>query len=151
MWFIGLTQEIDNMKQEKCPTCGSDVAVGGEGVTHFYVPIIKYEPYVYKAEIISVYDGDTCTAIVDLGMNVNIEIKIRLAGINAPEIRGKERDKGLIVRDYLRELILNKSVIIKTQKDKTGKYGRWIADIWINEVNVNELLIVKGYAVPYGK
>lgn len=55
----------------------------------------KHEFYTYQAKIISVYDGDTCTAVIDLGFRISFEIKLRLAGINTPELRGEERDKGL--------------------------------------------------------
>lgn len=136
---------------QKCPTCGSDVTVGGEGETHFYIPVDRFDPYVYKADIIAVYDGDTCTAIVDLGMRVSVEITIRLYGINTPELRGAQKLDGIKARDYLRSLILMKSVIIKTYKDKTEKYGRWLAEIFIDGVNINEKLVQEGYAVRYGE
>lgn len=112
---------------------------------------VRYEPYVYKADIIAVYDGDTCTAIVDLGMRVSVEITIRLYGINTPELRGAQKLDGIKSRDYLRSLILMKSVIIKTYKDKTEKYGRWLAEIFIDGVNINEKLVQEGYAVKYGE
>ena len=57
------------------------------------------KPYFYKAKIISVYDGDTVTAVMDLGFNITNKIKIRLHGINAPEIRGKKRPEGLKSKD----------------------------------------------------
>ena len=45
--------------------------------------------YLYRATITSVYDGDTCTADVDIGFKVTVRgEKLRLARINAPEIRG---------------------------------------------------------------
>lgn len=110
---------------------------------------VKYEPYVYKADIVSVFDGDTCTAIVDLGMRVSVEITIRLAKINAPEVRGANRLKGIEARDFLRSKVLMKSVLIKTYKDKTEKFGRWLADIWLDGVNINQLMIQEGHAVVY--
>ncbi len=45
--------------------------------------------YEYKAKIIEVYDGDTFTFEVDLGFSITVKEKIRLAGINTPEVRGK--------------------------------------------------------------
>jgi len=104
-------------------------------------------PYCYKAHVISVYDGDTVTSVVDLGFNVKMKNKARLAGINAPEIRGKERQEGLKSRDYLRSLILDKEVVLKTRKDKKGKYGRYIATIYLDDQNINELLVENKYAV----
>ena len=106
--------------------------------------------YVYKAFITKVYDGDTVTATVDLGFNVCIKESLRLGRIDAPEIRGEERERGLISRDWLRALILNKEVIVKTYKDKTGKYGRYIADIFVDQDgemrNVNDWLVKEGLA-----
>ncbi len=44
--------------------------------------------YEYQARIISVYDGDTVNADIDLGLETHRLIKIRLYGINAPEMTG---------------------------------------------------------------
>lgn len=104
------------------------------------------KPFFYKAKITSVYDGDTVTAIIDLGFEISKKTKIRLYGINAPEVRGKQRPEGLKSRDYLRSLILNKNVILQTLKDKKGKYGRYIAIIHLNDKNINELLVESGHA-----
>lgn len=107
--------------------------------------------YQYKATITDVYDGDSVTAIVDLGFKIFTKLKIRLAGINTPEIKGEDREAGLVSKDRLTELILNKEVIIKTSKDKQEKYGRWLAEIYLPEQaqSVNQLLITEGLAVPY--
>ena len=49
--------------------------------------------FEYRAHIIKVYDGDTVTADIDLGFNVILKKqKLRLIGIDAPEIRGAERE-----------------------------------------------------------
>ena len=109
--------------------------------------------YQYKAIVTSVYDGDTCTVDIDLGLHTWVRgEKIRLMRIDAPEVRGKSRAKGLRSRDYLRDLILDKEIIIGTFKDKRGKYGRYLGEIWLNMdgkdyVNVNDLLVKKKFAV----
>lgn len=108
--------------------------------------------YEYKAKIIDVYDGDTVTASVELGFFVNVELKLRLFGINTPELRGSEKESGLLSKKRLEELILNKEVVIKTQKDKQEKYGRWLAEIFISDnknTSVNQMLINEGYAKKY--
>ncbi len=112
--------------------------------------------YEYKAKVTSVYDGDTITVDIDLGMHVYLRgEKIRLYGINAPEIRGSQRKQGLESRDYLRDLILDKEIILQSMKDKKGKYGRYLGIIWlfaiqdskiIKTVNINEKLVSEGYA-----
>ncbi len=109
--------------------------------------------YHYKAFVTSVYDGDTITVDIDLGLKTFIKgEKIRLYGINAPELRGAERPEGLKSRDFLREVILNKNIFIRTFKDKKEKYGRYLGEIHLPDkkgkfINVNELLVKKGFAV----
>lgn len=78
--------------------------------------------------------------------------KLRLYGINAPELHGSERPEGLKSRDYLRSLIDGQDILIETHRDKRGKYGRYPAGIFIqqdsgNWLNVNEELVQKGFAV----
>ena len=108
--------------------------------------------YVYKAKIISVYDGDTCRADIDLGLKVWIKNeKLRLLRINAPEMRGAEKEEGKKSRDFLRSLINGKEVILQTKKDRQGKYGRYLAEIWIRDTagvwtNVNDRMVEEGFA-----
>ena len=106
--------------------------------------------YEYKAYVRKVYDGDTVTVDIDLGFGVVMQSqKLRLLRINAPEVRGKERPAGLKSRDALRSKIAGKWVIIKTQRDKKGKYGRWLAEIMLDGVCVNDWLLTEGYAKAF--
>lgn len=110
--------------------------------------------YQYKAKVISVYDGDTFTLDVDLGMKTHLIEKIRLARVNTPEIRGTEKKFGKLVRDHVKELILGKEVIIHTQKDKEGKYGRYIAEVFFQNLerdwtNLNDYLLQQEMAKAY--
>lgn len=119
--------------------------------------------YRYNAFITAVYDGDTVTADIDLGFGIIMhKQKIRLSYINTPEIRGVEREAGLVSRFVLREKVLDKNVIIETQKDKSGKYGRLLGTIYVpytiitetegesGFINVNKWLVENNYAVKYG-
>lgn len=110
--------------------------------------------YNYKAKIVEIYDGDTFTAEVDLGFRIKMKIKLRLDGINTPELRGKDpREKELAkeVRDFLRENYLNSEIILETKKK--GKYGRYLSTVRIPNVidppSLNDLLIKLGYAREY--
>lgn len=104
--------------------------------------------YQYKAFVTDVYDGDTITVDIDLGLHVWLRGEtIRLFGINAPEVRGESRDKGLEARDYLRELILKKEVVLRTYKDKKGKYGRWLGNVQVDGIDVNQDMIDNDFAV----
>ena len=102
--------------------------------------------FSYSCQVISIYDADTITGVVDLGFKLNFKIKLRLFGINAPEMRGKEKRQGTKSRDWLREQILDKTVQINTIKDKQGKYGRYLTVIYYNGENINEKLVMLGYA-----
>lgn len=106
----------------------------------------------YKALITDVYDGDTCTADIDLGFGIWIRgEKLRLHRINAPEIVGATKSKGRESQKFLASLIGNKEVTLETIKDKKEKYGRFLAEIWIldkggTRVNLNDLMVEKGFA-----
>lgn len=108
--------------------------------------------YHYRALIVAAYDGDTVTAEIDLGLKTAVKgEKLRLHRINAPEMRGDEKVEGKAARDYLRSRILDKEVLIETFRDKRGKYGRYIAEIWLPEndgyTNINDELVAQGHAV----
>lgn len=107
--------------------------------------------YNYRAKVNSVYDGDTIRVDIDLGLKTWVKNEsLRLARINAPEVRGSEKVKGKASRDFLRKLILGKEVIVETLMDEKGKYGRYLAEIWLKDdgeyTNVNDLLVEKGHA-----
>jgi micrococcal nuclease len=106
--------------------------------------------YEYKALVTKVYDGDTITVDFDLGFGIMLKKQtIRLFGIDTPEVRGTEKADGIISRDALRQRILGKQVIIKTSKDKKGKYGRWLGEVFVEDENINQWLISEGYAKEY--
>ena len=96
---------------------------------------------------------NTITVNIDLGFGVWVKgQKLRLLGIDTPEVRGVEREAGLKSRDVLRERIMDKEIRVKTQKDKKGKYGRWLATIYDADIeSINTWLLREGYAKPYGK
>ena len=118
----------------------------------------------YPATCTAAYDGDTITVDIDLGLGVVLKgQRIRLHGLDAPEMTGAEKTQGIIVRDYVRGRILNKPVILRTLVnskgvDRRGKYGRWLGIIlyWPDEdrgaiTNLNELLLKTGMAAEYLK
>lgn len=107
--------------------------------------------YEYQAIVVAVYDGDTITADIDLGLRVWLRgQKLRLFGIDAYELKGDQAARGRAARDYLRQLVLNRLVKLRTHRDATEKYGRWLADIYLDDGRlVNRLLIDAGHAVEY--
>ena len=106
--------------------------------------------YEYFAKVVKVYDGDTITVDIDLGFGVWMrKQKIRLVGINTPEVRGEEREEGLKSRDWLREKILDKQITLRTAKDRKGKYGRWLGAVILHSTNINQEMISLGLAEKY--
>ena len=111
--------------------------------------------FKYKATVLSIYDADTITVELrksfPIGFGMRLDWvwtgrKCRLFGINAPEMRGPEKADGTIARDALRELILGKEVILETRKDKSGKYGRLLVDVYLGDLHINPWLVMNGYA-----
>ena len=118
--------------------------------------IDKPEVYSYNATILSIYDGDTVRADIDLGFDLKMANQsLRLFGLDTPEIRGEEREEGLEARDFLRSILpIGTRFTLVTVKDKKGKYGRILSTIYLNQddgtfLNVNQLLLDKGFAEIY--
>lgn len=104
-------------------------------------------PYTYSATIVRVVDGDSAYAEVSLGFHLKLEISMRLEGINAPELNTAA---GKLARDYLKSLIpAGTAVLIRTYKDPKDKYGRWLARIYRDKVDVNKEMLAAGHAVEY--
>ncbi len=109
--------------------------------------------YHYRAIFRSNYDGDTVTVDIDLGMGIWLRgERLRLFGINTPEIRNNDpvdKAKAIEAKDFIASRIPEDSaILIKTHKDKTGKFGRLLATIFLpGGENLNDLLVEEGLAV----
>lgn len=115
--------------------------------------MIQKPNYLYNAVIIEVTDGDTMKVAVDLGFGVLKKTKIRLYGIDTPESRGRGScQKGKDVKKYVKDMLLGKAIVLKSQKK--GKYGRYLAVIWVQDdkgkfFEVNKHLVDKKMAKMY--
>ena len=112
---------------------------------------MEHNLFHYTAKVVRLYDGDTGRVDIDLGLGTWVHNEsIRLCRINAPEVRGVQREDGLKSRDFLRDLIDGKDIILQTVRDKKGKYGRYLGEIWRQidgeYKNVHDLLVEKGFA-----
>ena len=103
---------------------------------------MSVEPqFIYRARMLSVYDGDTVRADIDLGFHTWIKNRaIRLYGVNTPEIRGDEKEDGKMVRDLVRKwLPEGTEFTLHSVDDRFGKYGRVLGviypDGWSESVN----------------
>jgi micrococcal nuclease len=123
------------------------------------------DPYIYRIRAIhKVVDGDTIDAAIDLGFDISLTKRIRLAGVDTPESRttdAKEKALGLEVKEWLKKKLEGQTdIIVKTElPDSTEKYGRilgylFIGDKEVSAVNkkksINQMMIDEGYAWEYG-
>lgn len=98
--------------------------------------------YHYNARIINIVDGDTVDAEIDVGFKIKILHRLRLLHVDTEEMNSKDpqlRELAKAAKDYLVENLLDQSVTIRTQK--SDSFGRYLAEIYINEVHLNEQLI----------
>lgn len=126
-------------------------------VTILFSNIFDVDTREYSGFVEKCYDADTCTVTIDLGFNlVAWGQKLRLYGIDAPELRGATKEAGKVSRDWLLKQVRGKQVIVlivqKTNRigqkyDAKGKYGRYLAILKIGDRNINEELVDEGYAI----
>ena len=108
--------------------------------------------YEYKAKLIKIIDGDTIDAEIDLGFKVSVRKRIRFLGINAPETRTrdlKEKQAGLRTKSRLETLFDASKGVFTLKSHGVGKFGRVLGEIFIENININELLLNEGLASKY--
>lgn len=115
--------------------------------------------YWYQGRVRRVVDGDTVDMEFDLGLNTFVRERIRLKGIDTPEIFGMKKEseefqRGMTAKEFVEERLLGKTVWIHSFKDRTGKYGRYIADVYFQDesgkhVSIGQLLLEDGLASVY--
>lgn len=109
--------------------------------------------YYYKAYVTRVHTGDTCRVDVDLGFGTwKRGLEIRLHRIQAPEIKSGTREAGIEARDYLRSLIMDKEVLLRTVKDRVGRIRGYLGEIAVvtesgKRIDVNKALVKAGHAM----
>lgn len=120
--------------------------------------------YEYGITVERIVDGDTVDCTIDLGFSISVHERVRLARINAPESRTRdleEKARGMAATVFLKEIIntlpMESHMLIRTQKDKKGKFGRFLGELiavylndedgkWL-EVNINDMLVKHGHAI----
>ena len=113
----------------------------------------------YKCKLVRVIDGDTVDAMVDLGFDIWVKKRIRLAGIDTPEIRTRnkeEKEKGFIAKKVLEDAIAANKDEFLLISHGVGKYGRCIGELHITGYYfrsdkyegkiINEMMVAGGWA-----
>ena len=118
------------------------------------------EKYIYRGKLDRVVDGDTIDALIDVGFDIWFKKRIRFKGIDTWESRTRdleEKKRGLEAKKRTQELleeVSSKSGYFRLRSHGVGKYGRVLADIFIQdkegkEIGINQQLITEGHAYVY--
>lgn len=118
------------------------------------VPFFTFENKTIYVKVVDAYDGDTCTIIFKYN-NEYVKYKLRMYGYNSPEMRprlnlpNRVEIKRLakIAKEKLRSLVLNK--IVKIEFTEEEKYGRLMGTMFLDNININKLMVDEGYGKPY--
>ena len=108
--------------------------------------------WTYQARLLRVVDGDTVDLILDLGFDIHLNQRVRLAGLNAPEMN---TPGGRIAKEWVANWFqaFNVGPWPYTATTQPGpardKYGRWIADIRAADSHLNAALLAAGQALPW--
>lgn len=119
-----------------------------------YKDTIQFRPEITVAKCIKVYDGDTITIACGLppyepGKPI-YRWSVRLRGIDAPEMRTKcanEKACATYAKEMMAAQVLDK--IVTLENVSYDKYGRVLADVFVDSVNVTDKLLANNLAVPY--
>ena len=113
------------------------------------------DPFLYKCVIQRIVDGDTVDVNIDLGFGIWLyKERVRIAGIDTPEKRTRDKVEkvfGLAATAKAHTLIPEDShCIIRTRRDKAGKYGRTMGDFVMTDGRLyTEVMVESHHAVPY--
>jgi len=108
------------------------------------------DTYIRKAKILRVIDGDTIDLDVDLGYRRHTIERVELNRINAPELKGDDRSKGLEAKAFI-ESLLPVGTEVTIQSYKTKSFGKWLVELYYigengEQLNLSDTLVEKGYA-----
>jgi endonuclease YncB( thermonuclease family) len=124
------------------------------GHRHAPAKVTRHEvlPGPVTARVLRVHDGDTLVVRARIWVGQELEIKVRLAGIDAPELRGRcpaERVLARRARDFLRNRI--GAGPVRLNLIQYGKYaGRVLARVETDDgEDLAAMLIAAGLARPY--
>jgi len=109
-----------------------------------------------------IVDGDTIDITINLGFDLSIKQRVRVAGVDTPEKRTSdhevEKPLGIDATNWLKGKLEdakreNESLMVRTElgSSATGKYGRLLGWLYVGDqaVSLNEQMIAEGYAWAY--
>ena len=115
--------------------------------------------YKYKCKLVRVIDGDTVDAMVDLGFDIWVKKRVRLAGIDTPETRTRDKEekkRGFLAKARLTDVLASNGNEFLLTSSGVGKYGRCLGELRVEKNYIrsdkyhgkiiNEMLVREGHA-----
>ena len=155
---VSLSKTNDKTMEDICvsitdePNYSSTLSVSKVNEAIEWKDTIPFVPPIEKGYVIKVYDGDTITIASKLPYKESnlYRFLVRLNGIDCPEMKSKDKNEkqcAELAKQELTNLVMNKLVTLKNVE--TEKYGRILADVYIESLNVNNYMIEKRLAMEY--
>ena len=128
------------------------------GITEETLCIIDYKetspfiPPIKGGQVVKIYDGDTITIAAKLPYPESplYRFQVRLNGIDCPEIKSKTEDEkqiALLAKKEMERLTFQKVVHLKNVENE--KYGRLLADVYVDDIHLNSHMLSNKFAVAY--
>jgi endonuclease YncB( thermonuclease family) len=111
-------------------------------------------PLTYPADVVRVIDGDTFEARIAVWPNHIVQTHVRLARINAPEMRGhcaRETELAGAARSRLTALLKSPEPVLLSEVRPDKYFGRVVADVRVGTTDASDALLREGRAVRYGQ
>lgn len=111
--------------------------------------------YIYKVVVTRVIDGDTVDVEIDLGFDLKLNKRVRLHGINTPEVRTRDKEekaRGYAAKERLEAILKDNDNTVYLQSVDKGKYGRCVGILFeqdFHDESINDRLLMEGHAVEY--
>jgi len=114
--------------------------------------------WLYPARLLSITDGDTITVKLDMGLRITRDERIRLLGIDTPELRGESRAAGLAATEFVRQwMVMAASSVFDWElliaTTKADSFGRWLGDVHRvgDGANLSQDLLAAGHGVVWAR
>jgi len=108
--------------------------------------------YEHETKFIRAVDGDTIDVMIDHGFRVYTRQRLRLARIDAPELRDKDPEvmkRAFEARDFIVHFFVENGFRCALYTEKTDRFGRYIAEVEVNGKNLSDELLRVGLAETY--
>lgn len=108
--------------------------------------------YEYRADVLKVIDGDTMDLQISVGFGIYVQHRCRLLGVDAYETKpirhntDEQVELGKKLKEQMKEMLEGKSVLIHTVKDRGDKYGRYLVDMYLDDLYINNYVKGSGMA-----